>query len=55
VGHLEVGGQSIQTVHTVVGLAASSSVRGDRTRVSLTSGGASVEFRLVKADRAELE
>jgi hypothetical protein len=50
---LELGGKSIQTVHEVEGLAASSSVRGGRVRVKLTSGGASVEFRLVKADFAE--
>jgi hypothetical protein len=52
---LELGGSSIQTVHEVEGLAASSSVHGDRARVRLTSGGASVEFRLVKADFAERE
>jgi hypothetical protein len=52
---LELGGSSIQTVHEVEGLAASSSVRGNQARVRLTTGGASVEFRLVKADFAEQE
>ena len=52
---LGLGGKSIQTVHEVEGLAASASVRGDRARVRLARGGASVEFRLVKADFAERE
>lgn len=52
---LELGAKSIQTVHEVEGLAASSSVHGDRARVRLTSGGASLEFTLVKADSAERE
>jgi hypothetical protein len=42
-------------LHEVEGLAASSSVRGNRARVRLTSGGTSIEFRLVKADFAERE
>ena len=41
------------SVHEVERLAASSSVRGDRARVRLTSGRAGIEFRLVKADLAE--
>lgn len=52
---LELGGKAIQTVHEVEGLDASSSVNGDRARVRLMRGGASMEFRLVKADRAEQE
>jgi hypothetical protein len=52
---LELGGNYIQTVHEVEVLAASSSVHGDRARVRLMGGGASVESRLVKADFAEPE
>jgi len=43
------------SVHEVERLAASSSVRGDRARVRLTSRRAGTEFRLVKADLAEQE
>ena len=52
---LELGGETIQTVHEVEGLAATSSVRGDRAWVRLTRGATSVQFRLVKADLSERE
>lgn len=50
---LRLGGQTIDTVHQVKRLAASSSVRGDRATVRLTKNGESAAFALVKATRTE--
>lgn len=50
---LDLGGETVQTVHEVERLAASSSVHGDRARVRLTRSGASIDFRLVRGDFAE--
>jgi hypothetical protein len=53
--NLELGGESVDTVHKVEVLAAQSSVDGDRARVRLSRGGESIEFRLVKANDREDE
>jgi hypothetical protein len=50
---LELGGETVDTVHKVEALAAQSTVDGDRAWVRLSRGGENIEFRLVKAGSHE--
>jgi hypothetical protein len=50
---LRLGGQTIDTVRQLEGLAANASVRGNRATVRLTKNGGSAVFELVKATPAE--
>jgi hypothetical protein len=52
---LELGGETVDTVHKVEALAEQSSVDGDRAWVRLSRGGESIAFRLVKAKNHEKE
>jgi hypothetical protein len=52
---LELGGETVDTVHKVEALANLSSVDGDRAWVRLSRRGETVEFRLVKATAREKE
>jgi hypothetical protein len=50
---LRLGSRTVDTVHEVERLSASSSVSGDRASVRLTHAGHSASFELVKATPAE--
>jgi hypothetical protein len=52
---LELGGETVDTVHKVEALTARSSVHGDRAWVRLSRGGQSIHFLLVKASSHEEE
>jgi hypothetical protein len=52
---LTLAGHRIQTLHQVDRLSARVTIRGDQAQVSLCRAGASIRFRLVKADFAEQE